>query len=173
MLARLAASDCGAKAAHRKIDQSVSQSVSHYQLLAGSSWPTRTLYSGLLFKCAAGISAIVLLLYLFCWQGLHFRMMSMVMCFLPFAFTYLLVGADLVERTSVMNQAPAGSCDPTRRGRSDAAGGTPQPHPPHVGRTTLHSARISDVPRTADTATVCQTLQANGPTPERGYRLRS
>ena len=88
----------------------------------------------------------------FFWQGLHFRMMSMVMCFLPFAFTYLLVGADLVERTSVMNQAPAGSCDPTRRGRSDAAGGTPQPHPPHVGRTTLHSARISEETRTADTA---------------------
>jgi len=40
-----------------------------------------------------------------------------------------------------------------------------------VGQT-LHSARISDEPRTADTATVCQTLQANGPTPERGYRLR-
>ena len=24
----------------------------------------------------------------FFWQGLHFRMMSMVMCFLPFAFSY-------------------------------------------------------------------------------------
>ena len=46
----------------------------------------------------------------------------MVMCFLPFAFSYLLVGADLVERTSVMNQAPAGSCDPTRLGRTPLAG---------------------------------------------------
>ena len=38
-----------------------------------------------------------LFFFFFFWQGLHFRMMSMVMFFLPFAFTYLLVGADLAE----------------------------------------------------------------------------
>ena len=126
------------------------------QGVVSQSLAQSTLYSDLLFKCAAGISASS---SSFFWQGLHFRMMPMF--FLPFAFTYLLVGRSCRERTSVMNQStrctPAGSCavQPAGAGRHWDAATTD-----HVGRTTLPPARTSKEIRTADTATACQALKA-------------
>ena len=62
--------------------------------MAHTQW-SLTLYSGLLFKCAAGISASF---FFFLLAGIAFQDdVPMVTFFLPFAFTYLLVGADLVE----------------------------------------------------------------------------
>ena len=66
----------------------VNQSVTT-TLLAGSSWPTLTLYSVLLFfKCAAGISA----------SSSFFGKVVVLQdgLLLLSLFTYLLVGADLV-----------------------------------------------------------------------------
>ena len=76
------------------VSQSVSQSVSHYHT------PSRELVAhtqNLLWSSFSSVRRVFSAsFFFFFWQGLHFRMMSMVF-FLPFAFTYLLVGADLVE----------------------------------------------------------------------------
>ena len=53
------------------------------------TWPTLTLYSGLLFKCAAGISAS----FSFFWKVVVLQDGLLLLSL----FTYLLVGADLVE----------------------------------------------------------------------------
>ena len=75
----------------------VSQSV-NTTLLAGSTWPTLTLYSGLLlFKCAAGISASSNASSnassSFFWKVVVLQDGLLLLSL----FTYLLVGADLDE----------------------------------------------------------------------------
>ena len=64
-------------------------------LLARSTWPTLTLYSGLLFKCAAGISASsnADASSSFFWKVVVLQDGLLLLSL----FTYLLVGADLVE----------------------------------------------------------------------------
>ena len=63
---------------------------------------------------------------------------------------YLVRGPTFREWTLVMNQAPAGSCDPTRRGRTPLGRRNHGDHRWAEARTTLHSVRISKKNRTAD-----------------------
>ena len=78
------------------------------------------------FKCAPGISASFFLLLF--WQGFCtslFRMMSMVMFFLPFAFTYFLVHSlqDLRQRPTTIKNILT-----KEKTQNHLTGGPPVPH---------------------------------------------
>ena len=116
------------------LEKTSSQSVTT-TLLAGSTWPTLTLYSGLLFQVCGGylciFQCIFQCIFFFLLEGRRTSGWSSA------PFTIYLSSCwrrSCRERTSVMNGAPAGSCDPTRRGRTPLGRRNHRPrgpnHPP-------------------------------------------
>ena len=134
------------------------RSVSHYH--TPSSWPTLTLYTLVFFSSVRRVSLhlpmhLPMHLLLSSGRSSYFRMVFCSFHFLPiFLLAQILMRADLGDEPEhpleVVISNPPGQ-DATR---------TPQ-LTGNVGQRSLHSARISEETRTADTATLCQTQKVS------------